>query len=472
MGQIQRCAAHKYRKPLAITHPGDDLARFQLPTGHVAARALVPFRLYSRFCSLREKPTMKPIDRSLSRPATRPAFPEAGATGLGARQHPPNLRGAHSESSPAPGGALPGSDPATLDALIADPSTPADTLRAIARAPSIRARRRLLDSPRCPLVSSVAEDRLAFEGVDLGLFVDQTSRRAVCRALIGTAHRAETRLLFSDPTFRVLDCLRTLHSLFTIHGGKKRDRKLNRHDYLRFLSDFTERGGQYSVLDLPVITLLTAIRLLGQERMVLVLTTGEPERAAHTLRLLEAVAGTQAGEDSAHQAGLLERWLTRHEDWPERLHDYLDRKYRSRARRKRNRAPRSLRQARLTPVVRDFNRRAAAHGARIHLPRTERELQALGATMANCVGSAHNIDDAVDGRHLILHVHPPGIRRQGVTCQFDPGGRLLQARGFANAEPDERLLAVATQAIDGLLAALHDAEAAPEPGRTTGADSA
>jgi hypothetical protein len=362
---------------------------------------------------------------------------------------------------------LPSADPAVLEALIADQETPADTLRAIARAPSIRARRRLLDSPRCPLVSSVAEDRLAFEGVDLGLFVDQPSRRVICRALIGTAHRAEIRLLFSDPTFRVLDCLRTLHSLFTIHGGKKRDRKLNRHDYLRFLSDFTERGGQYGVLDLPVITLLTAIRLLGQERMVQVMTTGEPERAAHTLRLLEAVAGTQAGEDSPRQVQLLERWLARHEDWPERLHDYLDRKHRGRARRRRNRAPRSLRQARLAPAVREFNRQAAGLGARIHLPRTERELQALGATMANCIGSEHNVDDAVEGRHLILHVHPPGTRRKGVTCQFDTQGRLLQARGFANAEPDAQLLGVAKEAMDGFLAALHEKD--PQPaGRDDG----
>ena len=418
---------------------------------------------------------MKPTDRSSSRPATRPvSFPELGATGLGARQRPRRPLPSQAQSSAvpgtAPGTALATADPAALDALIADPTTPADTLRAIARAPSIRARRQLLDSPRCPLVSSIAEDRLAFEGVDLGLFVDQTSQRAVCRALIGTAHRAEIRLLFSDPTFRVLDCLRTLHSLFTIHGGKKRDRKLNRHDYLRFLSDFTERGGQYDVLDLPVITLLTAIRLLGQERLVLVMTTGEAQRAAHTLRLLEAVAGTQAGEDSAHQARLLERWLARREDWPERLHDYLDRKYRGRARRKRNRAPRSLRQARLAPFVREFNRHATRHGARIHLPRTERELQALGATMANCVGSEHNIEDAVDGRHLILHVHPPGIRRRGVTCQFDFGGRLLQARGFANAQPDEQLLAVATKAIGGLLAALQDAEAGA--GRAEAADDA
>jgi hypothetical protein len=407
-----------------------------------------------------------PSGATLGLPSAPKLRPGSGETGLGARQaatRPP--------ASAVPT-ALPG-DPAALKALIADPATPADTLRAIARAPSIRARRKLLDSPRCPLVSSVAEDRLAFEGVDLGLFVDQTSQRTVCRALIGTAHRAETRLLFSDPTFRVLDCLRTLHSLFTIHGGKKRDRKLNRHDYLRFLSDFTERGGQYSVLDLPVITLLTAIRLLGQERMVQVMTTGAPERAAHTLRLLEAVAGTQAGEDSAHQVALLERWLARHEDWPERLHDYLDRKYRGRARRKRNRAPRSLRQARLAPAVRDFNRYAARHGARIHLPRTERELQALGATMANCIGSEHNVDDAVEGRHLILHVHPPGIRRRGVTCQFDARGGLLQARGFANGEPDGQLLGVATEAIAVLLAAVRDADeadSAPHADCTSTAD--
>ncbi|MEL7044412.1 MAG: PcfJ domain-containing protein [Pseudomonadota bacterium] len=341
-------------------------------------------------------------------------------------------------------------DTCVLTALIANPYTPTETLRRLSRSPRIGVRKALLDSPRCPLVSSVAEDRLAFEGIDIALFVDQHSRRDVCRALIGTGHRAETTLVFSDPTLRVLDCLRTLHSLFTIHGGKKRDRKLNRHDYLRFLADFNERGGRYEVLDLPVITLLTSIRLLGQERLVRVMTEETPDRAMRTLRLLEAVAGSQAGEEGEHQQALLGRWLERHEDWPARMHDYLDRKYRRRASRRRNRAPQTLSQSRFGKDIREFNRSCMSDGIRVHLPRTERELQALGATMANCIGSEHNVQDAVDGRHVILHVHPLRTRRKGVTCQFDARGKLLQARGFANGEADESLVEWARRAIETL----------------------
>lgn len=344
------------------------------------------------------------------------------------------------------------SDPATLLALIENPTTPTESLKRLARTPRIGVRKALLDSPRCPLVTSIAEDRLAFEGVDIGLFVDQASRRAVCRALIGTAHRAETTLLFSDPTFRVLDCLRTVHSLFTVHGGKKRDRKLNRHDYLLFLSDFNARGGRYEVLDIPFITLLTAIRILGQERLVQVLTTAEPARANRTLRLLEAIAGSQAGEEGARHQVLLERWLAQHDDWPERLHDYLDRKHRRRTHRRRNRPPQTLFQARFAPDIRDLNRAGTGSGARIHLPRTERELQALGATMANCVGSDHNVSDAVEGHHLILHAHPPGTRRKGVTCQFNSAGKLLQARGFANGDPDPSMVACAQKAATHIVA--------------------
>jgi len=341
-------------------------------------------------------------------------------------------------------------DPATLYALIEDPSTSTATLKRLAGTPRIGVRRALLDSPRCPLVSSVAEDRLAFEGVDVGLFVDESSRRTICRALIGTAHRAETDLLFSDPTFRILDCLRTVHSLFTVHGGKKRDRKLNRHDYLRFLAAFNARGGQQEVLDLPFITLLTAIRILGQERLVIAMTTGDGARAGRTLRLLEAVAGNQAGEEGIHQQALIQRWIARHEDWAERFHDYLDRKFRRRSQKRRNRTPQPLFQARYARAVRELNREGVGTGVRIHLPRTEHELRTLGATMANCVGSDHNIDGAVDGRHLILHAHPPGARRKGATCQFDRHGRLLQARGFANAEADEKMVARASEVVETL----------------------
>jgi hypothetical protein len=349
-----------------------------------------------------------------------------------------------------------------LLALIANPSTPADTLRRLAATPRINVRKALLDSPRCPLVSSIAEDRLAFEGIDPAIFVDQSSRRSVCRAIIGTGHRAEADLLFSDPTLRVIDCLRTLHSLFTIHGGKKRDRKLNRHDYLRFLSDFNARGGRFEVLDLPMFTLLTSIRLLGQEGLVKVMTACEPERARLTLRLLEAVvgnpsvasAGHATGDDgeAAHQQQLLQRWIARHDDWPLRLHSYLARKYQRRRSRRKNRAPRALHQAQHALGIRRFNARHAGEGRRVHLPRSERELQALGAVMANCVGSEHNVQDAVDGRHVILHVHPVGARRRGVTCQFSPDGRLLQARGFANADADEALVAFARAAMAAVLA--------------------
>ncbi|CAN0583080.1 unnamed protein product, partial [Ectocarpus sp. 12 AP-2014] len=215
--------------------------------------------------------------------------------------------------------------------------------------------------------------------------------------LIGTAHRAETALVFSDPSFRVLDCLRTLHSLFTIHGGKKRDRKLNRHDYLRFLNDFNARGGQQAALDLPFITLLNAIRILGQDRLVTVLTSGEPSRATHCLRLLEAVVAGPTGDEGQRQQALLERWIGQHDDWASRLHDYLQRKHRRRVNRHRNRPPRTLYQARFRDTVRRINQSVAPDKLRIHLPRTERELQALGATMANCVGSEHHIGDAVDG---------------------------------------------------------------------------
>jgi len=342
-------------------------------------------------------------------------------------------------------------EPAVLHALIDNPATPAPALRRIATTPRIGVRKALLNSPRCPLVSSIAEDRLAYEGIDIGIFVDETSKRTICRALIGTGHRAESALIFSDPSLRVLDCLRTLHSLFTIHGGKKRDRKLNRHDYLRFLEAFMERGGQYEALDLPMITLLTAMRLLGQERLVRAMTEPPPERAMRGLRLLEAIAGGQAGEEGAHQHALLLRWMTRHDDWPLRLHDYLDRKYRRRASRQRNRAPRTLFQARFASQVREANRGLAGHSVRVHLPRTDRELRELGAAMANCIGSDHNVDDAVEGRHLILQVHPLRARRQGITCQFESTGRLLQARGFANGEADAALLEHAKRAIREIL---------------------
>ena len=345
------------------------------------------------------------------------------------------------------------SDPAILLALIENPATSGDTLRRIARTPRLGVRKALLDSPRCPLVSAVAEDRLAFEGVDIGLFVDEASRRAIARALIGTAHRAETALLFSDPTLRVLDCLRTLHSLFTIHGGKKRDRKLNRHDYLRFLADFNARGGRQEALNLPFITLLNAIRILGQDDLVRALTAREPTVATRALRLLEAIAGNQAGEEGARQRVLLGRWMARQEDWPARLHDYLDRKYRRRAHRRRNRPPRTLAQARLAPEVRQFNRRSSGEGIRLHLPRTERELQELGALMANCIGSDHNVQDAVDGRHLVALLHRRGARRRGVTCQYSPTGKLLQVRGFANGEADPQLAAIADVAMREILQA-------------------
>ena len=342
-------------------------------------------------------------------------------------------------------------DPAVLIALVNNPSTPTDTLKRLARTPRIGVRKALLDSERCPLVSSVAEDRLAFEGVDIDIFVDERSRRSICRQIIGTAHRAETELLFSDPTFKVLDCLRTLHSLFTIHGGKKRDRKLNRHDYLRFLKDFNARGGRQEALHLPFITMLTGIRLLGQEYLVQVMTSGDPARAVRTLRLLEVVVAGPPGEEGARQQELLGRWMGRCEDWPARLHDYLDRKYRRRAQKRRNRPPRALFQSRFTPRIRAFNRASGDREARIHLPRTDRELRALGASMANCIGSDHNVDDAVDGTHIVLHAHRPGAPRKGATCQFNRNGRLLQARGFANGEADEVLVLRAKEAMSDLL---------------------
>lgn len=342
-------------------------------------------------------------------------------------------------------------DPAVLIALVNNPLTPTDTLKRLARTPRIGVRKALLDSERCPLVSSVSEDRLAFEGVDIGIFVDERSRRSICRQIIGTAHRAETELLFSDPTFKVLDGLRTLHALFTIHGGKQRERKLNRHDYLRFLNDFNARGGRREALDLPFITLLTGIRLLGQDNLVRVMTSAEPALAVRTLRLLEAVVAGPPGEEGRRQQELLTRWMGRGADWPTRIHGYLDRKYRRRAQKRRNRPRRTLFQSRFTPRVRAFNRDNGDREGRIHLPRTERELRALGASMANCIGSDHNVDKAVDGTHIILHAHRPGAPRQGATCQFNRDGHLLQARGFANSEADEALVRRAKQAMSRLL---------------------
>ena len=344
-------------------------------------------------------------------------------------------------------------DPAVLIALVNNPLTPTDTLKRLARTPRIGVRKVLLDSERCPLVSSVAEDRLAFEGVDISIFVDERSRRSICRQIIGTAHRAETELLFSDPSFKVLDGLRTLRAVFTVHGGKQRERKLNRHDYLRFLHDFNARGGRREVLELPFITLLTGIRLLGQDNLVRVMTSAEPALAARTLRLLEAVVAAPPGAEGARQQTLLRRWMGRCEDWPTRLHSYLDRKYRRRAQRRRNQAPRTLFQSRFIQRIRAFNREQGDRQARIHLPRTEHELRALGASMANCIGSDHNVDNALDGTHIILHAHRPGAPRQGATCQFNRHGHLLQARGFANSEADETLVRHAKQAMRRLLSA-------------------
>ena len=145
--------------------------------------------------------------------------------------------------------------------------------------------------------------------------------------------------------------------------------------------------------------------------------------------------------------------MGRCEDWPTRLHSYLDRKYRRRAQRRRNRAPRTLFQSRFIQRIRAFNRDQGDREARIHLPRTEHELRALGASMANCIGSDHNVDNALDGTHIILHAHRPGAPRQGATCQFNRDGHLLQARGFANSEADEALVRHAKQAMRRLLSA-------------------
>ena len=73
--------------------------------------------------------------------------------------------------------------------------------------------------------------------------------------------------------------------------------------------------------------------------------------------------------------------------------------------------------------------------------------------MANCIGSDHNVDNALDGTHIILHAHRPGAPRQGATCQFNREGHLLQARGFANSEADEALVRHAQQAMRRLLSA-------------------
>jgi hypothetical protein len=345
-------------------------------------------------------------------------------------------------------------DLAVVAAVAANPATPTGILFELARTPRIGIRRALLDSPRCPLVSSAAEDRLAYEGIDLGVFIDESSRRTVCRTLVGTGHRAEIELLFSDPSFRILDSLRTLQSLFTVHGGKRRAYKLNRHDYLRFLEGFNSRGGSREVLDLPFITLLTGIRNLGQERLLEVMTVDAPARAARCLRLLESVAGTQADEEGARNRLLLERWLARNDaapGWSLRLHEYLNRKRQRCALHRRRRLPRALAQAAFTETLQAFNQREKGTGLRVYLPRSERDLQQLGARMANCIGSENNIDDAVAGRHLLLHAHPVRSRRRGVTCQFSSDGQLLQARGFANGDADVRLLTFARAAMAAIL---------------------
>ncbi|MFT7288554.1 MAG: hypothetical protein ACI87W_002676 [Halieaceae bacterium] len=337
-------------------------------------------------------------------------------------------------------------------AVAAHPNTGIAALKLLAYDEVTSVQSAVFSRGECPLFGDQAVRVLSRFGVDPNLLFESSPRR-FCAGVIGSKHPSEVEFLFNDTSMESLTGLSSLQSVFVKRNSNGRIVSVDRHRYLQFLAAMNARSTRSGAFAIDAQSLRAVFDVLNHDEVLTVAAQQRPGMSRDTFRMLADVTAQKSEQEKgAAAAQSVRAWLTEHGDYGAQLHNYLS----NRSTRELSEAGSSavfLPQARLASGIDAINAALRDRGFELKLPRTAGDLLKLGRLMRHCCGSRYYIDACHDGRSLVFHLQPPEQPRRGVTFQFDHRGHLVQAKGFANCDPDQAITGLGKTVYLQLMAA-------------------
>jgi hypothetical protein len=293
-------------------------------------------------------------------------------------------------------------------------------------------------------ISSVS--LLGEQGYEYSALFNAKKLKDVSRALIGTAHVEEIRMLFSDDHMRGIRTINLLQIAFT----DTRRYKLDRHRYLQFLKVFNDFKIGTWIGEVAPEIFNFANKIIGLNGLItLEIHSRHP---ADTIRMLYYTAHSDIPDEQERTITQIYRWLNKNKSMGDAFHNYLMKKEKRETRETKINTP--FYQSSFEQKVRDINIELSDESFVMTLPINHKELKRIGHEQKHCVGGQHYANECISGSSIIFALSPlkegKADLRHGYTFQFKRNGSLNQAQGFANSIVDKGMVEKARELYDSV----------------------
>lgn len=313
-----------------------------------------------------------------------------------------------------------------------------------------------------PLMESAHAMKSLFEmGYNLSELASMHKVKQFAKTCINSAHKEEVAFLMRGMTCLEDESqekrLNTRHlglaALSAIQGLFTKERKMDRHNYLLFMTWVNEHEIFPSAFECTADTLIDAEKTIGLEGIKAVLveqnakSTKRAPAARDTFLFISELVTHDEPEAVEKQTKLINRWIAKNADsYDEFFHDYLMNKCKRDY--GREIVPANFYQMIFTATAEEINEelKAEKSNVRLYLPNNTAQLSTIGNVQRHCVGGGFYANKCVNGHNTIFAMKIDGTLKHGYTFQFDTITRaLLQAEGFCRCEVPAEYVKLAKQ---------------------------
>lgn len=295
-------------------------------------------------------------------------------------------------------------------------------------------------------------DAFAERLFDFGIMVeglaDVKTPKALCKAIIGTAHHLEVEMLFCYTYSNRLNGLSALTNL-QVAFTDRRKRKVDRHNYLKFLGLASQGPSITWLAYISGEQLKTVIQHLGPTILIQINCASSRNQADIVRMLADILSADDSENQYTKRKRLLYNWLERYNDYGTKLHEYLSKKSREKLRR--TQMYFDFNQAKYQSVIAAINAESTEYD--IYWPHNTDALIDIGKKQKHCVGSRHYANLLHQDIGHIFSIIPtkngePQRLSKGFTFQFDEKGTLVQAKGMLNSDVSQKWVDIAFEVME------------------------
>ena len=317
-----------------------------------------------------------------------------------------------------------------------------------------------------PLMESAHALKSLFDmGYNLAELASIHKIKQFVKTCINSAHKEEVAFLLRGMTCEAENQetqLNTRHlglsALSAIQGLFTQDRKMDRHNYLLFMTWVNENDIFPSAFECAADTLIDAEKTIGLDGIKSVLieqnahTTKRAPAARDTFLFISELVTHDEPEAVEKQTKLINRWVAKNADsYCEMFHDYLMNK--CKRDNGRDILPANFYQMIFSSTAEEINEelKKEKSNVRLYLPNNTAQLNTIGNVQRHCVGGGFYANKCVNGHNTIFAMKIDGTLKHGYTFQFDTVTRsLLQAEGFCRCEVPAEYVKLAKQWMERL----------------------